>query len=95
MRLTQRDSVYARLRRFLVDTVSPQLVTINRQYGVRVRLDNAALLARRIYATGLAEFEASWERDGRNVRRTLDRIAVAAAAAPGDPYSVVPGPVSR
>lgn len=95
VRLTQRDSVYARLRRFLVDTVSPQLVTINRQYGVRVRLDNAALLARRIYATGLAEFEASWERDGRNVRRTLDRIAVAAAAASGDPYSVVPGPVSR
>jgi hypothetical protein len=88
LRLTERDSVYARLRRFLVDTISPQLVTINRQYGVRVRLDNAALLARRIYATRLADFELAWERDGKSVRRTLERIATAAASG-GDPYAAL------
>ena len=93
-RFAGRDTVYARLRRFLVDTVSPQLVTIDRQYGARVRLDNAALLARRIYATGLGDFERAWERDGRNVRRTLERIA-AAAVAGGDPFAVVRGPGGR
>ena len=87
-RLTGRDSVYARVRRLLVDTIAPQLATIDKTYGARVRLDNAALLARRIYATGLGDFERAWERDGRSVRRTVDRIAQAAAAG-GDPYSVV------
>ena len=87
-RLAGRDTVYARLRRFLVDTVSPQLVTIDRQYGTRVRLDNAALLARRIYATGLGDFERAWEQEGKNVRRTLDRIAKAAVDA-SDPFAVV------
>jgi predicted aminopeptidase len=87
-RLEGRDSVYARLRRHLVDSVGPRLLTIDRSYAERVRLDNAALLARRIYASGLGDFEAAWDRDGRSVRRTLDRIA---AAAPGaaDPFSVV------
>ena len=67
---------------------SPQLTTIDKTYGARVRLDNAALLARRIYATGLGDFERAWERDGRVVRRTLERVATAAAAG-GDPYAVV------
>ncbi len=87
-RLEARDSVYARLRRVLVDSISPQLRTIDRSYGERVRLDNAALLARRIYATGLSDFESAWERDGRRVRATLDRVS-AAANRGGDPYTTV------
>ncbi len=87
-RLAARDSVYARLRRQLVDSVGPQLRTIDRSYAERVRLDNAALLARRIYATGLSDFEAAWERDGRRVRATLDRISEAAVRG-GDPYAAV------
>jgi predicted aminopeptidase len=87
-RLAARDTVYARLRRYLVDSVSPQLRTIDRSYGGRVRLDNAALLARRIYATGLGDFEKAWERDGRRVRTTLDRVS-AAAARGGDPFAAV------
>ena len=87
-RLAARDSVYARLRRQLVDSVGPQLRTIDRSYAERVRLDNAALLARRIYATGLSDFEAAWARDGRRVRATLDRVSDAAVRG-GDPYAAV------
>lgn len=87
-RLAVRDTVYGRLRRFLVDTVAPQLKTIDRSYGSRVRLDNAALLARRFYATRLDQFEVAWERDGRRVRVTLDRIA-AAAMRGGDAFAAV------
>ena len=88
--------MYGRLRRFLVDTIAPQLRTINRDYGTRVRLDNAALLARRIYATGLGDFEAVWEREGRDVRRALARVIALAETARGrDPFSAVAGGVGR
>jgi hypothetical protein len=39
-----------------------------------VRLDNAALLARRIYSTGLDEFESVLGQEGGDVRRALERI---------------------
>ena len=47
---------------------------IDPRYAARVRLDNAALLARRIYATGLRGFESVYESEGRDVRRALERI---------------------
>jgi predicted aminopeptidase len=87
-RLAARDTVYAQLRTFLVDSVGPFLQTIPRSYAERVRLDNAALLARRIYATNLGDFESAWEREGRSVRRVLDRVARESPGA-SDPFAVV------
>jgi hypothetical protein len=87
-RLAARDTVYTKLRAYLVDSVAPNLKTIAPSYATRVRLDNASLLARRIYATNLGAFEEAWEKDGRSVRKTLDRIAAAAPNAV-DAYTVV------
>ncbi len=89
-RLAARDTVMARTRRFMVDSVGPRLETIPPSWAGRVRLDNAALVARRFYATRLDRFEAAWERDGRDLRRTLDRILSDAARVPGDPFAAVP-----
>lgn len=89
-RLAGRDTVYARLRRFLADTVAPQLRTIDHEYAAAQRLDNAALLARRIYATRLPAFEAAWSREGRDVRRTLERIIADIERHTGDPFGVLP-----
>lgn len=89
VRLAARDSVLARTRRFLVDSVGPRLETIDPSYAARVRLDNAAIVARRFYATGLGDFEAMWVREGRSVRRAFDRIVAAAVAASGDPFAAV------
>lgn len=89
-RLVARDSVYARLRRFFVDTIGPQLETIDRSYASRVRLDNAAVTARRFYATKLGAFEAVWKREGRDVKRALAKILADLDHAPGDPFSVLP-----
>ena len=74
VRYAARDSVYARTRRFLVDSIAPQLQAIDPRYAARVRLDNASLLARLIYATGLPKFESVYTSEGRDVRRALERI---------------------
>ncbi len=87
-RLAARDSVLARVRRFLVDSVGPRLETIDPSYATRVRLDNAAIVARRFYATGLGDFEAVWLRKDRSLRRALDWI-VATAGAGCDPFAAV------
>ena len=73
-RYAARDTVYVRVRAFLVDSVAPRLEAIDPRYAARVRLDNAALLARRIYSTGLRDFERVYEEEGRDVRRALERI---------------------
>ena len=76
-RLVARDTVYARARRLLVDSVAPRLRSIDPRYAERVRLDNAALMARRIYSTGLDGFEVVWLREGRDVRKALEAIITA------------------
>jgi predicted aminopeptidase len=73
-RYAARDSVYARARRSLVDSVGPRLKTIDPRYAAAVRLDNASLFARLIYATGLPGFEKVYESEGKDVRRALERI---------------------
>jgi hypothetical protein len=36
-----------------------------------VKLDNAALLARRVYMTDLERYDAVWEREGRDLKRAM------------------------
>jgi hypothetical protein len=74
VRYEARDTVYARTRRFLVDSIAPRLQAIDPRYAALVRLDNASLLARLIYATGLPKFESVYASEGRDVRRALERI---------------------
>ncbi len=80
-RLVARDSVYAWARRQLVDSVGPQLTTVPPAYAQRVRLDNAALLARRVYMTDLGRFDAVWEREGRDLKRAIAAIIAEHKAA--------------
>jgi predicted aminopeptidase len=83
-RLLARDSVYAWARRQLVDSVGPQLTTYPSWYASRVRLDNAALLARRIYMSGLGDFDVVWEHEGRDLQRTIAKVIELAKRAKGD-----------
>lgn len=89
IRLAVRDSVYARTRTWLVDSIAPRWRSIDRRYAARLRLDNSALLARRIYATGLSDFEAIWVKEGRDVRRTLERVIALAQANAAEPARAV------
>lgn len=73
-RIALRDSLYREARRYLVDSLAPTWRTIAPRYAERVRLDNAALLARRVYLSDLGVFEQAYEDSGRNLRRSIDSL---------------------
>jgi predicted aminopeptidase len=86
-RIAARDSVYARARVELTKTIAPQFKTINPLYAERVQLNNAALLARRVYATDLDVFDRVYEREGRDLRRTIGMIITLAKKGGAPPFS--------
>ena len=94
-RLVARDTLYSRARRELVDTIGPQLRTINPRVLERVRLDNAALLAHKIYDTDLDLFDAMWQQQGGDLRRTVLRIIEIAKSKPKDPFRALREAVQR
>jgi predicted aminopeptidase len=88
-RLTARDSIYARARRALVEEIGPRVRTLDPVRLGRVQLDNAALLARRIYLTDLDVFDAVYEREGRDLRKTIETVVRLAKDNPKDPYGAL------
>ena len=90
LRLALRDSIYRLARLNLVHRLGPQLRTVAPRYLERVRLDNAALLARRIYLTDLELFDSVWVRERRNTRNAIHRIIALARADTADaPYEAL------
>jgi len=89
VRIAARDSVYARTRVALVKEIAPQFKTINPIYAERVTLNNAALLARRVYATDLDVFDRVYQKEGRDLKRTIGRIISLAKSDPGHPFDAL------
>jgi predicted aminopeptidase len=85
-RILARDSVYAHTRIALVNEIAPQLKTINPLYAQRVTLNNAALLARRVYASDLDVFDQVYEKEGRDLKRTIGRVIGLAKANKDNPF---------
>ncbi|MBX3174621.1 MAG: aminopeptidase [Gemmatimonadaceae bacterium] len=73
-RMAIRDSMYTAARTALVTEVGPRLRTIPAQYAARVPLDNAALLARRVYLSGIEEFEAALSSSGGRLPAAIAAI---------------------
>jgi predicted aminopeptidase len=88
-RLAARDTLYRQARRQLVDSLGPQLRTIGPRYLERVRIDNAALLAHRIYDTDLDVFDQVWARERGDLRATVKRIIELAKSRPKDPFAAM------
>ena len=88
-RIAARDKVYQRARATLVGTIGPALKTINPRYAERVVLDNAALLARRVYASDLDLFDTVYEREGRNLKRTIGRVIGIARSGSATPFDTL------
>jgi predicted aminopeptidase len=54
-----------------------------------VQLDNAVLLARRVYLTDLWLFERVYELEGGDLRRAIARIVQLARSREDDPYGAL------
>jgi predicted aminopeptidase len=85
-RLAARDTIFAQARERLVDSVGPTLRTYPRWWLERVRIDNAALLARRVYLTDLDRFDSVYARSGNNLALAVRRIIASARQHPKDPF---------
>jgi predicted aminopeptidase len=88
-RIAARDTVYLEARRALVSDIAPRLRTVSPFYAQRVPLDNASLLARRVYAKQLELFDAVWEKEMRDLPRAIVRIIELAKSKPKDPYAAL------
>ena len=88
-RIAARDTVYLATRAALVGEIAPQLKTISPRYAERVALDNASLLARRVYASDLDVFDQIYEKERRDLKRTIGRVIGLAKANPKAPFSAL------
>ena len=88
-RLEARASIYARARERLRTEVAPRLTNIPPNWAERVPLNNSALLSRRVYLTDLWLFDAVYEREGRDLKRTIARVIALAKDRPKEPYAAL------
>jgi hypothetical protein len=88
-RIAARDTVYLRARAALISEIAPGLKTISPRYAERVSLDNASLLARRVYASDLDVFDRVYEREGRDLKRTIGRVISLAKSNPKQPFAAL------
>jgi predicted aminopeptidase len=88
-RIWARDTVYLKARATLVSGIAPALKTINPRYAERVPLDNASLLARRVYASDLDVFDRVYEKEGRDLKRAIGRVIGLAKSNKDNPFSAL------
>ena len=88
-RLVARDTVFARARIELRTRLAPQLVTMDSASLGRIRLNTAAVMARRIYLTDLELFERVLRGDNGDVRAGVARLLALARLEPRTPYNAV------
>ncbi len=94
--LNQKDRVFAEARARLVDSIGPSLESYNAGYLVRRPLNNASVIAARIYRVGLADFDAVLRHFDGDIGASVAAITDAVAANPSaDPYHLVAELVSE
>lgn len=86
-RLAARDSLYALARDSLRTAVAMRVRTIPAEALARARLDNAVLLARRVYRTHLDDFDAVYARCGGKLRRAVVQVIDIARGNERDPFA--------
>ncbi len=88
-RLIARDTLFTRARAHLRTTLAPRLRTMDSTSIARLRLNTAAVMARRIYLTDLALFERVHQRSGGAIRATIAELLALARSEPKTPYAAI------
>ncbi len=88
--LSQRGEIFAAARTSLVESVGPHLESYNAEYLARRPLNNASIIAARIYRTRLTVFDEIFVRHGGDIAVSVAAITAAVTKNPGvDPYQVL------
>jgi predicted aminopeptidase len=88
-RVIAHDSVYARATAQLVDSLTRTYGdSVAQRVRQRLHLNNATLLARRVYGNNLPLFDSVYAALGNNLRATIDSV-VSVAAGSKDPFAAV------
>jgi len=88
-RLVARDSIYRAARDSLSHSLPRRLTTIPQDALAHIRLDNAVLFARIVYASGLGRFDVVLAGSGGNLARAVARVIAIGRGRPGDPLGAV------
>lgn len=88
-RLVARDTVFTHARQQLRTSLAPRLTTMDSASVARVKLNTAAVLARRIYLTDLDLFERVHARSNGDLRATITTLLDLAKLKPKEPYAAV------
>ncbi|MBK5189215.1 MAG: aminopeptidase [Gemmatimonadaceae bacterium] len=93
-RLRAREVVFAGARAQFAREIEPALPGYDLAKPIALHLDNASLMSRRMYRTGLDDFDAIYEREGERLPNAIARIIALARSRPKDPYAAVHAYVS-
>jgi predicted aminopeptidase len=85
-RLRARDTVFARTRAWFARDILPNVPGLKPGQQLVLRLDNGTILARRLYRTGLDDFDALYARESGDLRKSVERIIALARARPDSPF---------
>ncbi len=88
-KLAAREEVFEAARRSFEVDVRPHLRALSFAGFLEGELNNAALIARRLYYDRLDLFAAVHDALGGDLRRTIARVVEAAEGRPDDPYGAV------
>ena len=87
-RLAVRDTVFARARERLRADIAPLLGVSDERWADRVRLDNAVLMARRVYMTDLDVYDRVLEKMNGDVRAAVAKI-IELASGEEEPFDAI------
>ena len=88
-RIGARDTIYRAARYTLVHDLGPKLRVIGPHALERIRLDNGAVLARRVYLTDVDLFDAVWRKEDRNLPAAVKRIIGLAKSDKEKPFAAI------
>lgn len=88
-RLAARAIVFAGARARFASEIAPTLPGYDAKKPVALHLDNAALMSRRMYRTGLDDFDAVYEREGKRLPAAIARIIALAKGNAKDPFAAL------
>jgi predicted aminopeptidase len=88
-RLAAKEIVFAGARARFAAEIEPGRPGYDPKKPVVLHLDNAALMSRRMYRTGLDDFDAIYEREGERLPAAIARIVGIAKSHSKDPYAAM------